>query len=71
MALGNDSFKDQVAALTGRRLKPGKRGPNGDSFYSDPKFKDLVQNNSRGCKTGKTGKTGVSKTGVRTQFLLI
>lgn len=27
LALGSDRFKDQVAALTGRRVTPGKRGP--------------------------------------------
>ena len=27
LVLGNDRFKDQIAALTGRRLKPQKRGP--------------------------------------------
>ena len=27
LALGNDRFKDQVEALTGRRARPGKRGP--------------------------------------------
>ena len=27
MAFGNDQFKEELAALTGRRLKPKKRGP--------------------------------------------
>jgi putative transposase len=27
LALGNDQFKDQIEALTGRRVRPGKRGP--------------------------------------------
>ncbi|KKK82375.1 hypothetical protein LCGC14_2804010, partial [marine sediment metagenome] len=27
LVLGNDRFKDEVAALTGRRVKPRKSGP--------------------------------------------
>jgi putative transposase len=36
LALGNNRFKDQVEALTGRRVTPGKRGPKKTCNIDEP-----------------------------------